>query len=717
MTIFRPSFFLSCALLLVFNINSYGQIWKKVMPAKNNNGVDKEADEIVERQLRADVSYLAADNMEGRLPGTNGEMLSGLYIQKRMSLIGLLPYDKSYVRSFKFERGTELSPDIRFSINGRFVSVPEEAFPADFSVGGVDENYVLPESKEANSPWVISMYETIVQANDAHFNWEEACYKRAKAAVERGASSVLFYDKYGSKNFPSYKNQVFKGDKLNVPVLFLSKKCYDASIANMNVMQPMAINIVYKKIMKSATNVLGYLNNNAGQTVIIAAHYDHLGFGLDFVDNKGSHIKEVYNGANDNASGVAAMLSIAEKIKQSQDKKYNYLFIAFSAEEFGEMGSKAFIKASDFIKGDIAYMINLNMVGRMDLNKQLWVNGTYSSLSWNTILGKIPGSLKLIKDSDAVQASDEISFYNVGVPMLSFSSGPDPDHHLPSDDVIKLNFVGAKDVVNYVFNLTDAINKEPAALLFTTYHPPVKVVQPSVVASNQAAHPPQLPSGNQTNHQPAPATAQVVVPSNNQVNAPINNPPKVQQASTQPSSQPVVATNNPLNNQGSNIVNNQPKVPASTSVGNKPTASTGVQPSALKGVPPDIQPKPVMPSNAPANIQSNMGGALSPKPTDTLSTHKLAAKPVNKDTIPASLGILPDEKYSANDGVRIDGTEAGKPAQKGGILHGDIIFQIANYPISNIQSYKGAIANFHKGDQVRIKLRRNRSLLDLTINL
>ena len=446
---------------------SNGQIWKRVLPTKDNSAAIKEVDDLVQKQLRADVTYLAADNMDGRLSGTNGEMLAGIYIQKRMTMIGLFPYGKSYTRSFKFERGTELSPDIRFSINSRYISVPEDAFPANFSIGGRDENYVLPESKEANSPWVISLYDSETEANNPQFNWETESYNRAKLAMNHGATSVLFYDEYGKGHFPVFKNQPFSGEKLNIPVLFITKKCYDASISVMNVMQPVLINIVYKKITKSGTNVMGFINNNANQTVIIAAHYDHIGNGTDFTDNKQA-IKETYNGANDNASGVAAMLAIADKLKKSSDKKFNYLFIAFSAEEYGQAGSKAFVKASDFVKNNIACMINLDMVGRLTPSKQLWVNGVGSSLSWGSLLSSIDNGMKLIKDSVSVIASDEASFYAMDIPVLSFSSGPNADYHTPADDVSKINFVGTKDIVNYVYNVVQGMNDLPAPL-FTTY--------------------------------------------------------------------------------------------------------------------------------------------------------------------------------------------------------------------------------------------------------
>lgn len=538
------------------------QVWKKVIPGKRDPSEEARLEnEPVDRQLRADVSYLASDKLEGRLTGTNGEMLAGTYIQSRMTQIGLLPYGRSYTRSFKFERGAELSSDVRFSINNRFISVPEDAFPLSYAAEGKDENYVLPDSKEAGSPWLIPLYESDIQAKNPNYNWETESYKIAKAAMERGASSVLFYDSYGSKFFPTYSKSVFTGERLNIPVLFVSKKIYDAHIADMKVMQPVLINIAYKKLYKSGTNVLGFINNNAMQTVIIAAHYDHIGNGADFFDTRGN-TKTIYNGANDNASGVAAMLALADKLKKSSFKKYNYLFIAFSAEEYGALGSKAFVEASDFQKSGFAYMVNLNMVGRLSSpNRSLWINGVGSSLSWNTVLGTMKSNLKLIKDSTAIATSDETPFYNAGLPVLSFSSGPDPQNNLPGDDAATLNIQGTRDIVNYAFGLIQTMEAQPVPL-FTTFQ---------------------------------------------------------------------------------------------------------------------------------------------------------AAKLVQEESGKAALGILPDYNYKKNEGVKVDGLIVDMPAAKAGILQGDIIYQIGTFKITDIDSYKKAIDSFKGGDQIKIKLKRARSLLDFTI--
>jgi hypothetical protein len=556
------SLFRGFFLCFLYTLSSYhvnAQIWKKVIPGKDPAAEAKLENEAIDKQLRADVNYLASDALEGRLTGTNGEMLAGTYIQKRMAQIGLLPYGKSYNRSFKFERGSELSPEVRFSINSRFVSVPEDAFPAGYSNEGRDENYVLPDSREAGSPWVIPLYETETDARNPNYNWETESYKRAKVAMDRGATSVLFYDNYGSRFFPAYKKAAFTGgERLNIPVLLVNKKTYDLHIANMKVMQPVLVNVAYKKLYKSGTNVMGFINNNAAQTVIIGAHYDHLGNGTDFFEAKG---KAIYNGANDNASGVAAMLALANKIKQLPGKKYNYLFIAFSAEEYGALGSRAFVNASDFVKSDFAYMINLNMVGRLTaVNRFLWINGIGSSLTWNPAIGGVKSNFKFIKDSTAAIPSDETSFYNAGLPVLSFSSGPDPNYHQASDDVNSLNFIGIRDVVDYVFGVTQEMETEPNPL-FTTYQ---------------------------------------------------------------------------------------------------------------------------------------------------------ASKIVQEEKGKVNFGILPDYNFK-DKGVKVDGLIVDKPAANAGILQGDIILQMANYTITDIDSYKKAMANFKSGDQVKVKLKRNRSILDFTV--
>ncbi len=457
--------------LFFLSHTTQAQIWKKILPDKkeDNKSQVQDADApAVIQQLRADISYLASDQLEGRRTGTKGEALAGMYIEKRMGQIGLLPYGQNYRRPFKFEWGRELTPELRFSISNKYVSVPEDAFPAPFSAAGKDENYVLPESTETTSPWLIALYESEADATNPHFDWEKQTFERAKKAIERGATSVLFFDKYGSKFFPSFSKRT-SYESLEVPVLLLNKKVYDLHIKDMKVMQPIMMNITFRKEFRTGTNIVGYINNNAAQTVIIGAHYDHLGYGEDGSSRMAESGKAIHNGADDNASGVGAMLAIAAKLKQSTSlKKYNYLFIAFSAEELGLLGSKAFVKEKDFNPRKAAYMINMDMVGRLSPDRKLTIGGIGTSPVWPSIIGSVGNNFKIVKDSSGIGPSDHTSFYNDSIPVLFFFTGTHTDYHKPSDDAQKINYNGTKDIVNYVFGVVAAMEKQPSPLYTST---------------------------------------------------------------------------------------------------------------------------------------------------------------------------------------------------------------------------------------------------------
>ncbi|MCG3164467.1 MAG: hypothetical protein POELPBGB_00221 [Bacteroidia bacterium] len=213
----------------------------------------------------------------------------------------------------------------------------------------------------------------------------------------------------------------------------------------------------------SVKNVLGYIGNGAATTVVIGAHYDHLGYGDEGSLNTGT--KAIHNGADDNASGTAALLQLAESLK-GKYKSNNYLFIAFSGEEKGLWGSSYYSKNSTIPISTINYMINMDMVGRLTENK-LAIYGTGTSPVWNDLLKKvIPDSIKLTKTESGVGPSDHTSFYLKDIPVLHFFTGQHEDYHKPSDDVEKINFNGMVAVINYIENVIAELNDD-GKLAFT----------------------------------------------------------------------------------------------------------------------------------------------------------------------------------------------------------------------------------------------------------
>ena len=205
-----------------------------------------------------------------------------------------------------------------------------------------------------------------------------------------------------------------------------------------------------------ARNVVGYLDNNAANTIIIGAHFDHLGYG-----DKGSLYKgdsSIHNGADDNASGVAALLLLAE-VLTDRNISNNYLFIAFSGEEKGLFGSNYYSKNPTIDLGEANYMINMDMVGRLNEENALAINGTGTSPEWKDIFEDIKiDSLKLIIGESGVGPSDHTSFYLKDMPVLHFFTGQHEDYHKPSDDEDKINYEGIYVVTAYIDSLISRLD-------------------------------------------------------------------------------------------------------------------------------------------------------------------------------------------------------------------------------------------------------------------
>lgn len=206
----------------------------------------------------------------------------------------------------------------------------------------------------------------------------------------------------------------------------------------------------------TGTNVLGYIDNNAQNTIIIGAHYDHLGFGGDG-SLDATKAKAIHNGADDNASGVAVLLDLAKKL-QSANTNNNYLFMAFSGEEMGLLGSNYFVKNATLDIKNVNYMINMDMVGRLNDEKTLAVYGVGTTPRFKQTLTVNNSGFKLVEHTSGVGPSDHTSFYLADIPVLHFFTGQHEDYHKPGDDFDKLNYEGMNSISNYIFEVISDLN-------------------------------------------------------------------------------------------------------------------------------------------------------------------------------------------------------------------------------------------------------------------
>lgn len=417
-------------------------------------------------EIRKDIIYLASDELQGRRTATDGERRAADYIEDRYRQMEIGPFKGQYKYPFTFTHGKEIAAQSAITINGSVLEMDSEVFPLPFTSTGHIWGDCLPNVMETGVPWIISLYNDRTEAEDPHFDWERAMYKRSKEAAEQGATAIVFYDGYGSKYTP-YFNDMSEYDRVNIPVVFLTSKAYKKYIADTTTADgtdksvKLDINIAVNRPERTGTNIAAYIDNNARYTVVIGAHYDHLGFGEDGNSLYSGKDKQVHHGADDNASGTAAVLELARWIKDKKLHQYNYLFMNFSGEELGLLGSKAFLRDSCVDSSNVAYMINMDMVGRLnDSTHNLYIGGVGTSPIWGEALGTSK-YFKYVFDSSGIGPSDHSSFYHAGIPVLFFFTGTHKDYHKPSDIADKINYNGEIKVIRQVYTVVQKMEKYP----------------------------------------------------------------------------------------------------------------------------------------------------------------------------------------------------------------------------------------------------------------
>jgi len=429
------------------------------------------ADNATVTNLQAHISYLANDKLEGRRAGTNGEKLAGEYISQKFQLAGLQPKGSDgFYQPFEIYDGKQINSATHFVINENNLAVNKDFFPFPFSQNTSIEALPSIAVQEADMPWFYDLKETMEEnKNNPHFDLNEYIRNNAKKAKSRGASAVILYNSSSIDDQLKFDSKD-RTEKLDVPVLYVTrdaaKKYFGDQTATIDI--KLKVDIGDKK--RTGHNIIGYLDNGAARTVVLGAHYDHLGYGEDNNSMLRTGEKAIHNGADDNASGTAALIELARILKNTKQKNNNYLFIAFSAEELGLNGSKFFTEhpTIDFTK--VNYMINMDMVGRLNDSSQVVTIGGYgTSPQWGTLVDpnnkKNPFAIRI--DSSGTGPSDHTSFYRKDIPVLFFFTGLHSDYHKPSDDADKINYIGETKIINYISSIVLSPTTTSQKLAFT----------------------------------------------------------------------------------------------------------------------------------------------------------------------------------------------------------------------------------------------------------
>lgn len=214
--------------------------------------------------------------------------------------------------------------------------------------------------------------------------------------------------------------------------------------------------------LRKTKNVIGFLDNGAVNTIVIGAHFDHLGMGLQGSSKAEKPEGQIHNGADDNASGVAGLLELVKYFSENNIKETNnFLFIAFAGEELGLQGSRYFVNNPTLPLENINFMTNMDMIGRYDPSRGVGIGGYGTSEKWPGIFKNITTDTKFFTDNAGSGGSDHGSFYVKQIPVLFFHTGGHDDYHKPTDDIGKINTVAESKILLIEIQLIENALKLP----------------------------------------------------------------------------------------------------------------------------------------------------------------------------------------------------------------------------------------------------------------
>ena len=421
--------------------------------------------------LKAHIQYLADDKLEGRRTGTPGEELAMQYISKQFKEIGLIPKGtESFPQSFPVNDGKKIDDITEFIINGSRLEVNKDFFPFPFSPDQRIEALPSVSLQEVGMPWFFDLKEVLEEnKSNPHFDLVEYIRTNYKGINNRGAVAMIFYNSSDIDDKLAFDPKD-KSEKLPVPAIYVTKEAAKKYFADKSATLNIKIRTGISEKTRIGHNVIGYIDNKAATTVILGAHFDHLGYGEDGNSMIRTGEKSIHNGADDNASGTAALIELARKLKTSKATNNNYLFIAFSGEELGLFGSKYFTENPTLDLKSVNYMINMDMVGRLnDSTKVLTVGGFGTSPAWDKVVNnmdffKLPyksdvaAPLVIKIDSSGTGPSDHTSFYRKDIPVLFYFTGLHTDYHKPSDDADKINYTGEQLIIQHIYNVIESLD-------------------------------------------------------------------------------------------------------------------------------------------------------------------------------------------------------------------------------------------------------------------
>jgi len=413
------------------------------------------------KNLKLHVQYLASDVLEGRRAGSEGEQKAVDYIIAQYESAGLKPMGtQGFIQAFPINEGKKWSENAFLKVNQQSMEFGTDFFTVSTGLNGQFTTKSTLALEEAGQVWFKDLQEVLEeQQSNPHFDVQDWIKTSANSMKAKNAKALFLYNS-GSLVDNIQFNKFDTSAALAIPVVYITKdgfkKYFNDALGTFDI----AANLVVAAQMRTGKNVVAYIDNEAAHTVVLGAHVDHLGYNQD--KNALDINNDIRNGADDNASGTAALIELAKVLNKASKQgdaynKNNYLIIHFSAEELGLIGSKYWLD-NPTIQTNFNYMVNMDMVGRYDATKKMSLGGYGTSSKWSEIISKTPTTILYTIDSAGTGPSDHASFYRKDMPVLFMFTGSHADYHKATDDWYKINYMGQKDILRFVQGIIQTTN-------------------------------------------------------------------------------------------------------------------------------------------------------------------------------------------------------------------------------------------------------------------
>ncbi len=480
------------------------------------------------QEYQAHLAYLASDRLEGRGLGSDGIELAAQYIARHFKQCGLEPagVDGSYFQPFTVRLAASRTNDGRLDVTGADVSPKEgqdfvafpfsssDAFEGDVVFAGYG---IVNEAKNHDDFAHLDVTGRVVLLlrgeppgwadtegleHTPHANFSKKVYN----VRERGGVAVLIANQRpeeGKTDELFDWNRPEGGDPqadFGLPAMHVKRSLADAmldagGLDSLDALQKRmddgervsdgldGVQVAglpgVERANAETRNVVGIIPGSglhADEYVVIGAHYDHLGIVVPRKTFNSPEVRgpQIHNGADDNASGTAGVIELARAFSQGPPTDRSLMFITFSGEESGLLGSRYFVKHPPVPVAQMDAMLNMDMIGRLpEDSRKLQVFGKKSGNELEPLLERDAREhgFELKGEAGGFGASDHTSFYLEGVPALHFFTGLHKDYHLPSDDADKINAKGATDVLAMVYDAARQIADEDQRITYNKVTP------------------------------------------------------------------------------------------------------------------------------------------------------------------------------------------------------------------------------------------------------